>query len=53
MACVCIKCGKHCDCGEKYCDQCVIDELRTPAEKNLYSGGRFYEEKEKEGKQCS
>ena len=26
--CKCIKCKKHCDCGEKYCEQCLTDEIR-------------------------
>ena len=42
--CKCEKCGEPCACGERYCDQCFIDELQTDAEKNLYTGGRFYGE---------
>lgn len=54
MPCVCEKCGrKCCDCGEKYCEQCLIDEIRKTkgdnASKNLEAGGRFHE-KPKEGK---
>jgi hypothetical protein len=46
MACKCEKCGKHCDCGEKYCDQCLINESRNDdASKNIKAGGRFYGEK--------
>jgi hypothetical protein len=43
--CQCEECKKHCDCGEKYCEQCLIDKLKTDAERNLYVGGRFYGEK--------
>jgi len=44
--CKCIKCGKHCDCGEKYCDVCFLEDCcKTDGEKNLYIGGRFYGEK--------
>jgi len=46
--CVCEKCGKPTSCGEKYCDQCFIDQLQTDAEKNIYSGGRFYDKEEHE-----
>jgi hypothetical protein len=42
--CKCIKCKRYCNCGEKYCEQCLIDEIRKEdiASKNLKAGGRFY-----------
>jgi len=43
--CKCENCGCVCDCGEKLCGQCFLDTLDDPAEKNLFSGGRFYGEK--------
>jgi len=53
MPCVCEKCGnKVCDCGEKYCDQCFIEECcKTETEKNMFLGGQFYRKKplKKEG----
>ena len=43
MACKCAKCGMITTCGEKYCEQCFINEcLKTDVEKNLASGGKFY-----------
>jgi len=45
MACRCIKCGNYCDCGEKYCDNCFIENCQTDTEKNMCAGGRFYGEK--------
>lgn len=46
MACVC-KCGKHKDCDEEKCDQCLVDELGKELQvtHNLLAGGRFYGEK--------
>lgn len=44
MACVC-KCGKRKDCDEKYCEQCLIDEVQANVTKNLDASGRFYGEK--------
>jgi hypothetical protein len=44
MSCVCEKCGKPAACGERFCDQCFIDETRNDeASKNLDKGGHFYE----------
>ena len=43
MSCKCAKCGRPCQCGEKYCDSCFLEECcKTDAEKNLYLGGHFY-----------
>jgi len=43
MACKCEKCGLITTCGERYCNQCLIDEcFKTDTDKNIYSGGRFY-----------
>ena len=41
--CRCIECDKPCDCGEKYCEQCEIQQ--EDAKRNLEAGGRFYGEK--------
>jgi len=46
MACRCEQCGKPAACGEKYCDQCLMDMCcKTDTDRNIYSGGRFYGEK--------
>ena len=45
MACRCEKCGNPAACGEKYCDNCFIENCQTDTEKNMYVGGRFYGEK--------
>jgi len=43
MACVCEKCGKPCDCEWKTCGLCYMEDCcKTPEEKNLFAGGRFY-----------
>ena len=34
MACKCEKCGKPCDCGEKYCEQCYLEECEKDEAKN-------------------
>ena len=44
MPCFCENCGCICDCGERLCGQCFLDTLDDPTEKNLFSGGRFYDE---------
>jgi hypothetical protein len=48
MPCVCKKCGeKNCDCGEEYCNDCLIEECwDDEASKNIKAGGRFYEKEE-------
>ena len=43
MACTCIKCGSWTTCGEKYCEQCMVEEcFKTDVDKNLALRGRFY-----------
>lgn len=29
MPCLCEKCGKVCDCGERYCIYCYLEETPT------------------------
>jgi len=41
MSCRCIECGKPCDCGEEYCNQHLVDKLKTNAEKNRFYGGKL------------
>ena len=41
--CKCEKCGRPAACGEKYCEQCEIQQ--EDVRKNLDAGGRFYGEK--------
>ena len=44
--CKCIRCQKPCDCEWKICDVCYMEDCcKTPVEKNLFVGGRFYGEK--------
>ena len=38
MACKCIKCGKPCDYGDKYCPTCFPSYLREWLDK-LHGGG--------------
>jgi|GEM_PF-5293711 len=46
MACRCSKCGRPVVCGDRYCNECFLEECcKTDAEKNLFLGGRFYGEK--------
>ena len=46
MPCLCKKCqNRRVECGEEYCDQCILDSLEDEASKNIYSGGRFYGDK--------
>lgn len=45
MSCKCEKCGKRCDCGERFCEEHFLETLDEPG-KNIYLGGRFHEKKE-------
>ena len=45
---------KTCKCGmpiydrvSKICARCFIRKLKTPTEKNLFAGGRFYDKEKK------
>jgi len=45
MACVCKKCGLITSCDEDYCMNCYIDEcMKDKVSKNIFAGGRFYDE---------
>ncbi len=44
MSCTCEKCGKVCECGEKLCWYCFIEDCPDIPTKNLTSGGHFYGE---------
>ena len=49
MPCRCEKCGEPTACGEEYCEQCFIEECcKTDTEKNMFVGGRFYDEEFKQ-----
>jgi len=49
MSCICEKCGNPTyDCGERLCQRCFIESLPDKTSKNIATGGRFYEEEQKE-----
>ena len=48
MSCVCENCGKPIKCGKQYCEECLMERFDRVG-KNIYLGGRFFEEQD-EGK---
>ncbi len=46
LPCLCEKCNRICDCGERLCSQCFVDTLNAPESKNLFTGGNFYKQED-------
>ncbi len=34
MSCECFDCGRECECGEKYCERCLIKRFKEDEDKN-------------------